>query len=277
MGPNAWRWKVTRRALAVAVLLVWCGPSALQAWGREGHTAVARIAWERLSYVARGRITRLLGNDRMTDSDVVMWPDRSRYSSHEASYRWHFVNIPITSSGYRRTRDCRPSATRGDCIIAALVRLERNELADVNMMITRRQRLMFLLHLVGDLHQPLHAGDDGDLGGTQRHIQSIGDSDQLHSAWDSGIMQASHVGTNALVARANAWLETQDEAAIAEGLYRDWAMEGFAISRDVAYPQVAGDNRITSSERQAALRLIVRRVAEGGVRLAAVLNRVYGG
>jgi hypothetical protein len=264
---------MTRRVLAVAVLLVWCVPTALQAWGREGHTAIARVAWERLSDDARERITILLGGADVTD--VVMWPDGSRNSTHRASYNWHFVNIPITSDGYRRNRDCRPRS-RGDCIIAALVRLERNELTNVDMTITPRERLMFLLHFVGDLHQPLHAGHNGDLGGTQRDIEPIGDRDSLHSAWDSGIIRASRVSIDNLVARANAWLETQDEAAIADGLYRNWAMEGFAIARDVAYPQVENDNKITDSERRTALRLIEQRVAEGGVRLAAVLNRVYG-
>ena len=63
----------------------------------------------------------------------------------------------------------------------------------------------------------------------------------FYDAWDGGIVRASNVSTNALVARANAWLETQDETAIGEGLYREWAMESFAIARDVAYPQVEKD------------------------------------
>ena len=83
----------------------------------------------------------------------------------------------------------------------------------------------------------------------------------------------SHI--NALVNAADQWLKSQDETTLAAGTYADWALEGNAIARTVVYPQIEGDNRIDEQERVKDMEIIEQCLAKAGVRLAAVLNRVF--
>jgi hypothetical protein len=132
-----------------------------------------------------------------------------------------------------------------------------------------------MIHLVGDLHQPLHAGDNSDRGGNDRSVKPIGGSGNLHGAWDSGIIIASGLNVETLCSAARKWLRTQNVKTLSKGLYGDWAMESAVLARDAVYPQVNGDNVIDDGERKAALGLIEQRIAAAGVRLAAVLNRIF--
>jgi hypothetical protein len=182
------------------------------AWGNDAHRAVAQLAAERLAPAAQKAVAALLGPETL--SDVALWADTVRTTTHPHTANWHFVNIRITSSGYNPAVHCKASP-QGDCVIQALRRAEE-ELRDTTAP-NREEPLRFMIHLVGDLHQPLHVGDNGDRGGNQRKISSIGGSSNLHSAWDTGIARASNRTVQGLVSAANAWLTTQDEAGIARG------------------------------------------------------------
>jgi hypothetical protein len=257
--------------LGALILVFW--DISVGAWGPVAHRAVARLAQQRLTPAARTQVGALLPGESL--ADVAVWADDVRDTTHPHTAHWHFTNIPITSSGYRRERDCRPSP-KGDCVVAAIERLQV-ELRTSTNQTARREALKFLVHFVGDIHQPLHTGQNNDRGGNDREIAMIGGSQNLHSAWDSGIIRASGRDEDDLVEAASRWLSTQNETLIAGTAALDWANEGFRLARDVAYPAVRGDNRITSSERTEAARIIEKRVARGGVRLAAVLNRAFAG
>jgi hypothetical protein len=257
------------RAL-VPVLCCWLAAvAAADAWGPAGHRAVAEIAAARLTPSVHAAARHLLGG--ATLADVAVWADDVRETTHPQTANWHFVNTPIAAEGYVASRDCVP-LERGDCILAALRRVER-QLADEELPRTRRREaLMFLVHLMGDLHQPLHVGHNGDRGGNSRVIARIGGAVDLHRAWDSGIIRASGGTVRSLVRAAAAWLRTQDQRRIAQGSYEDWAAEGVRIARDVAYAQAA-DDRISPAERRQALAIVEQRIAVAGVRLAFVLDR----
>jgi hypothetical protein len=257
-----------RLAVFIACIALPLSAARPAAWGPSGHRAVALLAQQRLNDTTRVAVEELL--EGATMEEVALWADDVRDSTHPHTYNWHFVNIPITSSGYNPTVHCK-ARPKGDCVVKALARLEA-ALGDAGST-TRAETLRFVIHFVGDIHQPLHAGDDHDLGGTQRPIARIGGSTQLHSAWDGGVIRASNQSIAQLVQAANTWLATQDEVEIARGDYKDWAEESWRISRDIAYRQVQGDNRINNDERGEAIRIIEKRIARAGVRLAAVLNR----
>jgi hypothetical protein len=267
---GARRLRSTAAFLCLAVILAQC---PVVAWGNVAHRAIARLAAQRLSERARSEVTALLGTQTLVD--VALWADEVRNTTHPQTYNWHFTNIPISSSGYVRARDCRPSP-RGDCVVAAIERLEVQLRTNTSRQ-ARREALQFLVHLIGDVHQPLHAAQNNDLGGNNRRIVPIGNSETLHSAWDSGIIRASGRNENALVNAANQWLRTQNEAQLAAGAPADWANEGFRLARDVAYREVQGDNAITNTERIEAIGLVEKKVARAGVRLAATLNRAFAG
>jgi hypothetical protein len=254
-----------RRLAAVTVLVLAFSTPAL-AWGPTGHEAVAALAAERLTPVTTQELTRLLGTESLVQ--VSVWADEVRNTTHKHTVSWHFVNIPISSGGYRASRDC----AQGNCVVAVIQRQEQILRDRTRSAAQRAEALKFLVHLIADIHQPLHAADAADRGGNGREIVPVGGSRNLHAAWDGGIIQSRGSNTRALVAAANQWLQTQTESTIAGGSPEDWVNESYRVARDIAYTQVRGDDAITGPERVEALRIIEKRIARAAVRLAAVLN-----
>jgi len=256
-------------ALMISLVLV---PHAL-AWGPDGHLAVARIAQARLTPAAQAAITSLLG--RQTILDVAVWADEARNTTHPQTYNWHFSDVPLDAAGFTRTRDCRPNTAKGDCSVAALERLTAVLRDASKPQAARREALMFIVHIVGDLHQPLHSAErNHDRGGNDVMIAEIGQARNLHAAWDSGIIRASGKDDKSLAAAGEQWLMSQNASAFTQGTFVDWTNEGHAIARDIVYVQAA-DQRISNAERVEALRIIEKRIARAGVRLADVLNRAF--
>ena len=147
-----------RIALITALLLL---PSLAFAWGPEGHAIIAQIAEDRLAPAARQQVDQLLDGDSL--AVVASWADEIRIHRPDTA-QWHFVDIPKNANDYDPARDCRPTP-RGDCIIAAIDRelaILRDASADKDK---RAEALKFIVHFVGDLHQPLHCADDHDRGG----------------------------------------------------------------------------------------------------------------
>jgi hypothetical protein len=253
-------------------LLLVCGPwLALPfpafAWGPAAHEAVATLAAERLTPATTKEVAALLGRESLVQ--VAVWADDVRTTTHKHTTGWHFTNIPINGSGYQASRDC----PRGNCLVSAIQRQEAILRDRTRPAAARAEALKFLVHLIGDVHQPLHASDAGDRGGNNREIELVGGSRNLHAAWDSGIIQSRGSSTRALVTAAKHWLQTQTEATLAGGSTEHWANESYRLARDIAYVQVRGDDAITGPERVEALRIIETSIARAGVRLAAVLNR----
>ena len=263
------------RAACLTAAIVCSGlVTTLGAWGPEAHQAIAILAEQRLSPAAKAAVRQLLNGQSM--ASVATWADEVRDTTRPDTYNWHFVNIPSTAVSYDARRDCQPSP-RGDCIIAALDRLEK-DLGNRSLSTgQRRETLMFIIHLVGDLHQPLHAIDNnGDLGGNRRNVETTGGTTTLHAAWDSGLIHADGQTAEDLVNNLNRATFGVDQSADARGTYTEWAMASFALAKEIVYPQVDGDGRITEPERGLAMSVIEDQIRLAGVRLAAVLNRALG-
>jgi hypothetical protein len=255
---------------SIALCLGLVGPAGdLRAWGEVGHRAAAELAEQRLKPDGRAVAIELLGGQTL--ADVAVWADEVRSTTHRHTDRWHSVNIPIDAPGYRAARDCR---LPGECVLAALPRLEAQLRDRTRSREDRREALMFLVHFIADMHQPLHVADRGDRGGNETSMAPVGGTDDLHRAWDDGIIQAGGHTAASLVTAANRWLRRRQESRIGSGRYDDWAREGLWISRLVVYPQAA-DHNLTPPERRVAIATIEERIARAGVRLAAVLNRVF--
>jgi hypothetical protein len=233
---------------------------------------VATLAEQRLSPIARAAVGELLGRSM---ASVATWADEVRSTTHPETYNMHFVNIPSTAQGYDARRDCAQTA-RGDCIVNALQRFER-DLGDRQLpIVRRREALMFIVHFVGDLHQPLHAIDtNGDRGGNGRSVEVRGAATNLHLAWDSDIIQASGESSEDIVNNVNRATFGVDQTPDEAGTYESWANASFATAKAIVYPQ-AQDGRITEPEIGVAMSVIEDQIRLAGVRLAAVLNRVLG-
>jgi len=196
-------WPVTRSVAALLAVAIVASSSSLAAWGPQGHRLVARIAEARLTPVARQNVRWLL--DTASLADIASWAD-AQVDELRQTGPWHYVNIPNAAAGYDRDRDCprQPGVSSGsradrwrDCIVDRILYSEE-QLADVALdRVDRAVALKFLVHLVDDIHQPLHALAD-ERGGNGIPVTLFGSATcgegsraapcNLDGIWDSGLI-----------------------------------------------------------------------------------------
>jgi len=271
-------------ALALVVLVLLPRNAArVSAWGAQGHHIVARVAWALMTPEARAEATTLLEGGQDAFVAAATWADEIR-NDRPQTYNWHFVDMPIDQPSYDPARDCPPS-DRGDCVIAEIARA-RAELADASRVVSLRgESLKFIIHFVGDLHQPLHAIDNHDRGGNDVRINSLregpdGRATNLHAVWDTGIMNLSTV-TEA--ARATAILDTLRTHPVDVTIdVVKWAEESHAVALKSIYtysgfsPAGPPQTPITLSADYItrAASTMDEQIMKGGARLAAVINQL---
>ena len=165
--------------LALALTLFACGTAA--AFGPQAHALVAARAQQELTPQAAREVKRLLaaiGAHSMVE--VASWADENR---DRITARWHYINFPPGNCHYERKRDC----PDGNCLIEA-IKAQRAILADRKRSdVERGEALRYIIHLVGDAHQPLHSGRFADRGGNRYQINIKGEGSNLHRLWDSGL------------------------------------------------------------------------------------------
>jgi hypothetical protein len=254
------------------------------AWGPEGHAIVAEIAERHLSEKARTSIAAILGPG-VSLASVASWADDVRGNRPE-TYNWHFVDIPLAADRYDAARDCKPDAAKGDCIIAAVARLRREVATKRTPAQKRREALRFLVHFIGDLHQPLHTlleekgGNGVPVKFFRQPNSAFGaapkENTNLHVVWDSGLIRHCVWSWNAYVDRLQYdWLPGKDLTALARGTPVQWAEEAHKAARDVAFTVAKGAD-LGDDYVARAVPVLDRQLAVAGLRLARVLNEAFG-
>lgn len=256
----------------------------LSAWGAEGHHIVARVAWALMTPAARDQATTILGGGEDRFIAAATWADEVR-SSRPETYNWHFVDIPVGEAHFDAGRDCKPTE-RGDCAIAEIARA-RAELTDLSRSAgLKAESLKFLIHFVGDLHQPLHAVDDHDRGANDVRVAALsgepGRATNLHAVWDTGLISLSPESEEVRALRLLDDLSAQPVDVSLDVV--KWAEESHDVALRVAYhyPAFSPDGpplepiTLDSSYRAAAVAAIDRQLERGGVRLGALLNSLLG-
>ena len=234
-------------------------------WGVEGHHVVARVAQSRLTPRALAEARRLLGGQNL--EDVSTWADDIR-RGRPATAPWHYVDIELGDTSYVPARDC----PNGACAIAA-VNTQLAILADRNRSDSARaEALRWVIHLVGDIHQPLHGSDNHDKGGNAIHVTYRGNPVNLHSLWDTGLPRTLG-NEDAIVDRIDAELAHRtDLDSLAASTPVQWAMESHDIAKRMVYGMLPPSHALDSAYVATAQGVIVERLLRAGVRLAAVLN-----
>lgn len=239
-------------------------------WGRLGHRVIARVAASQLNDAARREVRFLLGDETL--ASVSTWADEVRNDRPETA-NWHYVNIPVTDSVFRRDRYC-PDG----CVIEALNR----QLAILaNRSASRSERaeaLKWVVHLTEDLHQPLHSGDRGDRGGNDVQITWNGRPSNMHRLWDSEMLEADGRDENAWVTRFEQEIARRgDLVRLRQGTPESWAMEAHDVSRDVVYPFIPPSLALDRQYHDQVRVILEDRMLRASVRLASLLNGVLGG
>jgi nuclease S1 len=244
--------------LAVAMAGLLLHPRAAQAWGAQGHQLVAEYAQDRLSSQARAEIDRLLALEPGASLvSVSTWADEKR---SPATAAWHYLNFP-------RDADCSYDAAisciDGNCVVGSIER-QAAILASNAPDAERLKAMKYLVHMVADVHQPLHAGFADDRGGNKFQIQAYGRGTNLHALWDSALIDNWPGGMPALrMAMAAADAERDGDAVVA-------AQESCRIVSSVGfYP---GGRKVGADYEQHWSATLVQRLSTAGARLAVVLE-----
>jgi nuclease S1 len=235
------------------------------AWLDKGHRIVALIAEANLTAEARKEIdTMLPANTTLTDAAV--WPDHEGRSIGDFT-ALHYVNIPENVDGYDQERDC-PDR---NCMVEAL-KWSSAAIADKNApIVVRRLALYYVAHLIGDMHQPLHAGRAVDRGGGDISVSYRGETTNLHFFWDTNLVDLETGIDQEIAQRLTENLTAEEHLNWQSGDPIQWTNESSKLASSYAYN--AGSSGELSDEYVEKARPIVRmRLAQAGLRLAWLLN-----
>jgi len=258
------------RRLTWLVLAVYVIPGL--AWGPEGHRLVARLAQGMLTPQAAARVGATLGPGE-TIASMASWADQVRTERKETE-SWHFIDIPITSSGLEMQRDC----PHHDCVIAKIEEFRKLWRDETVSPAARREALLFLVHFVGDMHQPLHCADNHDKGGNEVQIEFFGEPTNLHRLWDSGLL-GRLPDEDELFLDLRRAITPERRAEWSRGTVEEWAAESFQAARQVVYgelPKVPEGAlpQLGEAYKRAADPVVERQIEKAGVRLASILNEM---
>jgi hypothetical protein len=244
-----------------------------QGWGAAGHAVIAEIAQRRLAPDVLRKVKRLLGGE-VSLASIAGWADQGALLRPN-TVNWHFVNIPYGAKGYEPARDCKQTP-RGDCVINAIQRAQ-SVLSDKSIhKQTRAEALMYLVHFVGDVHQPLHCVDRNDAGGSKLTVTFFDTRMSLHAVWDYGIIDRRTFDWGEHVRQLEqSWFPGKDIRALARGEPTDWAWEAHLVAVDVAYV-VPEDLKLAESYYERSLPVVDRQLALAGIRLARLVNEAFG-
>jgi len=258
--------------LSVLFVLLIVAADLCSGYGAKGHSIIGDVAQEFLSANAKAGVAKYLtGTQTFASRSNVADDYRSNGGAWTATM--HYVNLPRTATSYSASRDC-PNL----CVVSAVSnytsRLAKNSPTGNG----EPSALDFLIHFVGDEHQPLHVGYADDSGGNGATVTYFGRSTNLHSVWDSAILD-QFLGSNTWQSLANS-IKNQLKAnttlynSYAKDLSTSvWANESFNIVKTTVYDYTS--NALSTAYQNKNWPILYQRIIAASVRLAATLNSVY--
>lgn len=266
--------------LAIAALAIATPTAHALAWGVEGHAIIADIAEAHLTEAAHRQVRLLLDAEGKTNLDQISsWADMVRMQRRETS-SWHYVNIPLEAPVYDPSRDC----PGGQCVVQKIYDFAHVLSTSADVTRERLEALKWVVHFVGDIHQPLHAEDHGDEGGNAIPVIGFGSRANLHRLWDTDFIRVEINGDERSFAHElDRGISPDQIRTWQNSRPADWANESHHVAQSIAYgllPRQPDRGRrqepeaIDEKYEQAATKAINARLQQAGIRLADVLNQV---
>ena len=247
-------------AIALTSVMSW-------GWGQKGHDVTAYIAEQHLTPTPRAAIDRALDG-----KSIVYWANWLDNASHTPQYAytktWHYKNI---NEGV--AYEDMALNPKGDAVTAITTMIEQLSRHGDNT-IDSVLDLKILVHVVGDIHQPMHMGHATDLGGNKVQVRFFDRGTNLHSIWDGSLVESAHKWSYTEWQQQLDRLTPQQQEAIIQGSIHDWAKESVAIA-DKIYKETPAGTKVSYNEIAAAAPIIEQQLVKGGLRLAHILNLIY--
>jgi hypothetical protein len=269
----------------------------VQGWSKEGHTMTCRIAQNLLHSEAAHAVKNLLPAYVNGDlSALCVWPDQIR---HWHKYSWssplHFIDTPDNACNFDYHRDCHDQHGTQDMCVAGAIQNFTSQLLHYkegtgDRRYNMTEALLFLSHFMGDIHQPLHVGHTTDEGGNTINLRWYRHKSNLHHVWDREII---------LTALADYYEKDMDllqqdiVGNFTDGIWSDdvsswgscgdlhscinrYAEESISIACNWGYKGVKSGDTLSDEYFDSRMPFVMKRIAQGGVRLAMTLNKVFG-
>jgi hypothetical protein len=234
------------------------------AWGATGHRATGRVAEKYLSKKARKNLKRVLGQESIAMAST--WMDEIRSdSAYDHTADWHWVTIQDGQTYEQSEKN-----PNGD-VVMALERLIKELKAGGLDAAKEREYVKMVIHLVGDIHQPLHVGGGTDRGGNDVRVRWFRTESNLHRVWDSDMIDGAKLSYTELAD----WLgapERQQVKTWQAASVRDWAAESVGFRKQV---YAMADTNLGYLYAYRNMDTVKLRLLQAGVRLAGVLNEIY--
>lgn len=242
------------------------------AWGVLGHRIVGEIADSYLTAKARAEIQKILGTESIAIS--ANWADFIKSdSTYNYLSAWHYINLDKGMSrgqvlAYLKSDTATDVYTKINFLV--------KELKNKSLLLEQKQMyLRLLIHLVGDVHQPMHASHKEDLGGNRIRVNWFNASSNLHAIWDEVLINFQQLSYTEYTAAINHTTLKQRQAWQKQSI-GEWVAESYAIAEQL-YPEISEkDQRLGYDYNFHHIQTVNEQLLKGGVRLAGLLNSIFG-
>jgi len=254
------------KTIIIPILTIMMATECL-AWGQKGHDTTCAIAEQHLTRRAKRHIRKILDG-----KSIVYWSNWLDNASHTPTYEytltWHYKNIDAN-----QTFDEVPPFETGDIVTALteqIAKLKSAQLSHEEEVLA----LKIVIHLMGDLHQPLHMGHKSDLGGNQIMVKFFNQELNLHTVWDTNLIESAHKWTYTEWVDQIDRVDRKEIKAIQHGSINDWARETYLYATTI-YNETPEGTLISYDYVAEHTLLIEQQLLKAGLRLARILNEIY--
>jgi hypothetical protein len=250
---------------SILILALSCISLAAFSWGATGHRVTGYIADKHISKKTRLALQRILGQESLAMAST--WMDEIRSdSTWDYTADWHWVTIQDGETYEQALKN-----QKGDIVMT----IERiiSELKSKKLSAKQEtEYVKMLIHLVGDIHQPLHVGGGNDKGGNDVKLTWFGGNSNLHRVWDSDMIDGTRLSYTELA--ESLYKPSADEVKKWQGAsVRDWSKESMSYRKQV---YDTGNGKLGYEYQYKYFGIVRDRLAQAGVRLAGILNEIYG-
>ncbi|MFP5042521.1 S1/P1 nuclease [Parasediminibacterium sp. JCM 36343] len=261
--------KKLKQALALGLLVYL--PVAAMAWGMEGHRIVGEIAESYLSPKAKLAVQKILGTESMAIASN--WPD---FIKSDTSYKylnpWHYLNVKdsLTEAEFKKYLE-------SDNTVDAYTKLNFliKQLKDKSL--PKEKQLMYLrlvIHIVGDIHQPMHVSREEDQGGNKIKLSWFGQPTNLHGVWDEKIIDYQQLSYTEYAKSINHTTAKEVSEWQHEPL-KYWIYQSYSEAQKI-YAEIKPDMKLSYRYNFDHIQTVNTQLLKGGVRLAGLLNEIFG-
>lgn len=260
----------TIKKAALALALIAYLPLNVVAWGLTGHRVVGQIADYYLSAKARKGVKTVLGNE-----DLAMasnWPD---FIKSDTSYNylgtWHYVNLPegLDQNGVFQFLDSSKQANVYNKI-PEMIAVLKNKQSTADQ---KKMALRILIHLVGDLHQPMHTARKDDQGGNKVNVLWFGQKSNLHRVWDEGLVEYQQLSYTEYAHAINHPTKDQFKKWSHDTL-KESVFESYQVCNKI-YVMTKADDKLGYRYNFDFVDTVNECLLKGGIRLAEIINEIY--